>query len=1267
MPIVNDNNEVITIDGSTSKWDNYGGNPKSTYGMMEKGNIDLFTRKPSIQDDGSISTVRSLSFNDGNGYEILIPTISPDGKDLTEDEAVSLYYKTGRHLGKFSSSDSATEYAETLHKQQELIYQNNITPIGDLDIATEQPKYGNETEQPGGWDVTGRHVFVKASEAVDSLFMQPGEIRPQYESQKTKSVIDAAFRSENLAVSAANNFINNAQFKMFDDVDGYNPFANEAVELKGYEDYADQFIDSNSPDETAFIKRQIDQRISDKEELASVGGFTSMMASLSAGVVDPVNVAAMLIPIGTAARGASVIGTAGKTALAAGATTAIDEIGLNATQYGVRTPEESALNVFASSLFAGTLGTAGQLIKNRGVRNKIIQHVSEELQGTAKENTLSAAQVFNTTLDQEDLAGLGLLNKTLVVSPAGRLAQSPSLISRQVNQALAENNFTFAKNSEGIASAISVETRIKSYDAFVYKQKEITNGLYRDFKRNPSTNNRLSKFEFSEEIGRAMRNGDSSNIPEVAQAAQQLRPLLEKTKQQMVDLGILKEGVTVKTAASYFPRIYKFDEILKNRAEFKGIIADWFGRNNEYQAQKAVNRLDGLSEKIKASEEARPLADSLGADIKEAERWINKTDELNDIWGKTYTKLEQEPVLNQKLANAELQLTKGGDDLTINSLRTEIEGYKKQIADLEQVKTDFEKLDRSLDIINNMRGFRKQFRELSRKANNYDRLDKSRSRALQLSEPLSREEIEAAADDIVNKIIGAPAGRVPSELIPDSLTKRAGFTKERTLNIPDKLIEKYLESDVDFVISRYMDEIAPEIELTRQFERVDMEDQTNAITEEYNRLISKADPKQKGKLEEQRNADLRDIRAIKDRLLGTYKAPSDPNSFFIRAGKAMRLFNMLRMLGGMTISAIPDMGRPIMEHGLGRSMKTLGTMFSNFDKRGVAKAELREMGVGLEYVLSSRTRAIADLTDPYARRSYFERGLEYSANKFGNFTLMNQWNDFFKSYTGLIAQSRILDNAEKLINGKSMSKADMKKLAQMGLDESMLKRIGEQFKQYGEADNGLKLGHSSEWTDSVVRDAYQSAILKNVDSTIVTPGAGDTPLLMSSETGKLITQFKTFFFASHNRVLAAGVQQGAASFYYGALLSVSVGAAVYVLKSLAAGKEPNLDVNNLIKEGLDRSGVLGYLTEPINMSEAMTGYGLGSLFGAEPVSRYQSRNMASSFLGPTAGTISDINDLTYKVFNGEFDDKDYQKMRRLAPFNNLFMIQPLITQIENKD
>lgn len=89
-------------------------------------------------------------------------------------------------------------------------------------------------------------------------------------------------------------------------------------------------------------------------------------------------------------------------------------------------------------------------------------------------------------------------------------------------------------------------------------------------------------------------------------------------------------------------------------------------------------------------------------------------------------------------------------------------------------------------------------------------------------EPLSREEAEDAADEIVNKIIGAPSGLVPADIIPERLVGRAGFTKSRTLLIPDERIEDFTESDVNYIMESYLRQVAPEIELTVQFGRKDM-------------------------------------------------------------------------------------------------------------------------------------------------------------------------------------------------------------------------------------------------------------------------------------------------------------------------------------------------------------------------------------------------------------------------------------------------------------
>lgn len=94
--------------------------------LIESGNIDLHNRPRHKNEDGSISTVRSMSIGE-NGQEILIPTISPEGNALSDEDAIDLYHKTGQHLGKFKTPEAATKYAEQLHKDQEKEYVTNWT------------------------------------------------------------------------------------------------------------------------------------------------------------------------------------------------------------------------------------------------------------------------------------------------------------------------------------------------------------------------------------------------------------------------------------------------------------------------------------------------------------------------------------------------------------------------------------------------------------------------------------------------------------------------------------------------------------------------------------------------------------------------------------------------------------------------------------------------------------------------------------------------------------------------------------------------------------------------------------------------------------------------------------------------------------------------------------------------------------------------------------------------------------------------------------
>lgn len=85
------------------------------------GNVNIFNRPKVQNDDGSVSTVRSMSFN-VDGLEYLVPTVSDDGRIMSDDEAIQNFFRTGKHLGAFRTPEDATGFAERLHDQQASYY-----------------------------------------------------------------------------------------------------------------------------------------------------------------------------------------------------------------------------------------------------------------------------------------------------------------------------------------------------------------------------------------------------------------------------------------------------------------------------------------------------------------------------------------------------------------------------------------------------------------------------------------------------------------------------------------------------------------------------------------------------------------------------------------------------------------------------------------------------------------------------------------------------------------------------------------------------------------------------------------------------------------------------------------------------------------------------------------------------------------------------------------------------------------------------------------
>ena len=90
------------------------------------GNLPTDIRYRVKNDDGSVSTVRTISIGPDKG-EVVIPTVI-NGRVVSNDEAIAHYRKTGENFGTFRTIEDANAFAQALHRQHEQQLSNQRQP-----------------------------------------------------------------------------------------------------------------------------------------------------------------------------------------------------------------------------------------------------------------------------------------------------------------------------------------------------------------------------------------------------------------------------------------------------------------------------------------------------------------------------------------------------------------------------------------------------------------------------------------------------------------------------------------------------------------------------------------------------------------------------------------------------------------------------------------------------------------------------------------------------------------------------------------------------------------------------------------------------------------------------------------------------------------------------------------------------------------------------------------------------------------------------------
>jgi hypothetical protein len=538
---------------------------------------------------------------------------------------------------------------------------------------------------------------------------------------------------------------------------------------------------------------------------------------------------------------------------------------------------------------------------------------------------------------------------------------------------------------------------------------------------------------------------------------------------------------------------------------------------------------------------------------------------------------------------------------------------------------------------------------------------------------LTDEDLDIVADELLHRIIGSPAGRLDySYKMGEDLTGRGknvvGRTKAlkgRVYDIPDAMVEKYLINDIEHIAHSYVKGMGAQTALYGKFGSLTLEKEIRAIQEESSMLIEK-NPDRSAKILQAKDNAIRDLIAMRDRTLGQYNVPDDYTDGFNSATRIVKTLNYMRYLGGMTLSSIPDLGRPVMVHGMNRVFRDgIEALVNNREAFKRAAAQVPESGTGWEVVLNTRARQLADIGDAPPPSSKVEAWLARQSTTFSAVSLMPFWNDATKQFTGVVTQSRIMDDIKSLLDG-SITERDKSWLASNFIDAAIGKKIIDQFARHGEVFDTVKIPNARVWDDVDARDVFRAAVRKTVEGAIFSPGL-ERPLWFNRGIGPLVSQFRSYSFSSMQKMLIPAMQQRDMQTLNAIALMVGLGAMTYAAKESAGGREVSDDPLKWIIEGVDRSGITGWGMEAHNIIEKTTrgAIGLNRFVDSEPMSRYASRSIAESIMGPSLGLLPDLAQVIGGAANMDMTESDIRTLRRLLPYQNHPLISKAFDEAES--
>lgn len=535
-----------------------------------------------------------------------------------------------------------------------------------------------------------------------------------------------------------------------------------------------------------------------------------------------------------------------------------------------------------------------------------------------------------------------------------------------------------------------------------------------------------------------------------------------------------------------------------------------------------------------------------------------------------------------------------------------------------------------------------------------------------------------AASEVMHKILGSPEGRLIPEI---KVSEGRGSLKERTFKIPDDFVtsdgrystKDFVDRNVVNVMAQYVRTLSSDIAYKKILDGDQgIADIIDMMKHEADDMVDALGPGKKEsaqakKIMDDFDRESRVITELTHRIRGTDPAPMDPRYAGLRsAGKIMRDFNVVRVMGSSIISQLPDLARPMVVHGFMRVFGSIiGDFADGFKMVKIGKAEAQRVGTATDMVLGGRAGQIADLSEQVTRQSKLEMVTGLAAHKALTLFGVSPWTVYQKARVSYLATDDMLRNIEKIGKGQEISDKWRTTLASLGIDKETALAIYKEQPNWEEASRGFYVANAEKWKDQAAANRFSDALLRHIDNMIITPTAADKPLWMHSEVGKAVTQFQSFGWATHQRVLIAGLQERDAYALTQVAAMVGLGMVSVAMRDIVSeGQVKERDVRGWLREGFDRSGVASRFMETDALVKKAVGTSPVNVLSGGQTERSAGRGFVGQALGTTAGLIDDTAKAVRGVMDGSLTGSELHNFRRIMPLQNFILFRGILDQAE---